>query len=113
MEEKEKLHNWEEENRELCFVNMQKNLPVYNLKTEKKDFIFSNVRLYQADDVDKIIKKELNKLKEKRNFINVISDDIEFLKKVLDSIIELTSEEIGATIKLSKPLQEYMKSISE
>ncbi len=52
-----KLHKWEEKHKELCFVNMQKNLPVYNLKTEKEDFIFKNVRLYQADDVDRIIKE--------------------------------------------------------
>ena len=59
--EENKLHRWEEKHKELCFVNMQKNLPVYNLKTEKEDFIFKGVRLYQADDVDKIIREELKK----------------------------------------------------
>ena len=54
---KEKLNKFEEKNKDLCWVNMQKNLKVYNLESKKEDFIYSGVRLYQADDVDKIIKE--------------------------------------------------------
>lgn len=64
MEEENKLHKWEKKHRELCFVNKQKNLPVFNMKTLKDDFIRSGVRLYQADDVNKIIKEAQKELLE-------------------------------------------------
>jgi argonaute-like protein implicated in RNA metabolism and viral defense len=55
MENENKLHNWEEENKDLCWVNLQKNLAVMNLKTEKEDIMHSGTRLYEADSVNKII----------------------------------------------------------
>ena len=69
---KNRLHEWEERYKERCFVNMQKNLQVYNLKTKEDDFIFKGVRLYQADDVDKIRKEvERELLKEIINNLNL------------------------------------------
>lgn len=55
MTNENKLHKWEEENKDLCFVNKQKNLEVYNLGTDEDDTICSGTRLYQADDVNTII----------------------------------------------------------
>lgn len=75
---KNKLHKWEKKHKELCFINLQKNCPVENLATGEEDILFSRVRIYQADDVDKIIKVEIKKLEQRikylegKQFYNII-----------------------------------------
>ena len=87
---KNKLHRWEEKHKNLCFVNMQKNLKVYNLDTGKEDFIYSGVRLYQSDDINIIIKETqkeiLKKLIEKAKYLNEDSYLVDYIKGLLEDI---------------------------
>ena len=81
MTQENKLHKWEDKFKHLCLVNLQKNCPVYHLDTEKKDTLYSMTRIYEADNVDKIIEVLIERYRNALNSCGYSKHDIEKLEE--------------------------------